>query len=98
MLGEAQEYTAKRTHKRPCDLCGKTIVVGQLCSRWTWIDDTPMSVRVHSECNKEARTYDWYDDPDGWPDRYPLIEERSQAIVSAAPSTATSAPTEGDET
>ena len=91
MLGEAQEYTAKRTHKRPCDLCGKTIVVGQLYLRWVWIDGTPMSVRVHSECDKEAHGYDWYDDPDGWPDRYPLIEERSQAIVLAAP-------TEGDET
>ena len=78
MLGGPKEYVAAREHKRPCDLCGEDIVVGQSCLRWTWIDDTPMSTRVHGRCDQEARRYEWYDDPDGWPDRYPLIEERSQ--------------------
>ncbi len=78
MIGEATDYIAKRKHKQPCSLCGDPILVGQNCAKWVWKDDILISVRVHVECEKEASTYDWYSDPDGWPDQYPLREERAQ--------------------
>ena len=79
MMTDVEDYKAKRKHKRPCDLCGKPIEVGQLAQRWAWKDGGLLSsTRVHASCQEEAFEYDWYDDPDGWPDVFPLIEERAQ--------------------
>ena len=77
---DAEDYKAKRKHKWPCDLCGASIRVGQRCRRWKFNDDGLVGlVRVHRECEVEALHYDWYNDLDGWPDRYPLAEERAGA-------------------
>ena len=73
-----EDYRAARKHKRPCDLCGASIRVGQRCRRWKFNDDGVLGlVRVHRECEVEASHYDWY--ADTWPDRYPLAEERAGA-------------------
>ena len=79
MMTEVEDYQAKRKHKRPCDLCGEPIEIGRLCHRWTWKDDGRLSgIRVHASCQEEAFECDWYDDPDGWPDVFPLAEERRE--------------------
>lgn len=72
------EYVAARPHRRPCDLCGEPIVPGQSCEKWTYFQrhDPPMEIRVHQSCRDEAKQYEWYTDSDGWPEEFPLIEER----------------------
>ena len=86
MLGSLERYVAQRPHKAPCDLCGEPIAVGQECERWTWLDDVPSTVRVHVACATEANQYEWFDDASGWPDTYPLREERGQAARALPPS------------
>jgi len=80
IMSGPENYAAKRAHKKPCDLCGEPIVIGDPCIRWTYMDDyAPSRVRVHAACEKEAKKYEWYGDEDGWPDTYPLREERRGA-------------------
>ena len=78
MVGNHEIYDVKRPHKRPCDLCGEPLTVGQPALRWVWKDDDVLTtLRVHRACHNEATDYGWYTDGDGWTDEFPLREERA---------------------
>lgn len=77
---DSQTYVARLPHRRPCDLCGEAIQVGQTCERWTYFPrgDPPSTIRVHAACQEEAKRNEWYTDPDGWPEEFPLIQQRRE--------------------
>ena len=71
------EQVARKWHQ--CSLCGERIMAGTKYKRWRWFDGSDAgTVKVHFECTIEAMAYDWYYDPDGWPEEHPLIEERKE--------------------
>jgi hypothetical protein len=47
-------YTAKGPHKRPCDLCGESILIGDSVVSWPFVsEDGPSGsdiMRVHKTC------------------------------------------------
>lgn len=50
-----KRYTAKGPHKRPCDLCGTTVIPGDKMVTWCYVgEDGPSSsniIRVHETCH-----------------------------------------------
>lgn len=78
-MAETTEPTTQRARKRyVCDLCGEAIEPRATYTRWRWFNCGDVgTVRVHPACEDEAQDCDWYDDLDGWPEMYPLREERA---------------------
>jgi len=69
-------HTALKRHQ--CDLCGEFIPAGSMYTRWRFFSDhDAATVKVHPDCNTEAKEYDWY--ADEWQGDFPLAEERAQA-------------------
>lgn len=63
-------YVAKTPHKRPCVLCGDTIIPGDRVSQWSWVNEDFKKkgdgfggiTRVHASCDRIARREELYDD------------------------------------
>jgi hypothetical protein len=81
-------YVAKSKHKRPCDLCGCAIKIGDDVATWTWLGDEPPAssniMRVHVSCEVVRLEHDI----DEWTlgeafDEEPMFSEARKALAAA---------------
>ena len=47
-IGERRYPKARKQHS--CAWCPEPIVAGEIHAAWTWVDRTPLTVRVHLDC------------------------------------------------
>lgn len=58
-----EDYTALRKHKRRCCICGEPILVGDPCSRWTFVDGGDMTRLIaHQPCLRVQRKDPYHDE------------------------------------
>ncbi len=78
---DARIVKARKAHV--CVLCGDAIDKDSAYKRWVCFDsDGVFTVKVHPDCDSEARQYDWYFGEWAWD--YPLREERQEQAYDAA--------------